>query len=117
MRLLVVFAGFAAAVSVATPAQADPGSNDSGPDASFLAALDKAGITYGSKAVAVSVGKEACAMMDQGHPETEVIKDVSASNPGFTPSGATNFTTLAVSAYCPQHVGDPSVQAPTPGAG
>ena len=46
MRMLVVFASFAAVIGVATPAQADRGSNDSGPDASFLAAVDKAGITY-----------------------------------------------------------------------
>ena len=57
MRLLVVFAGFAAAVSVATPAQADPGSNDSGPDASFLAALDKAGVRDGAEASARRAGQ------------------------------------------------------------
>ncbi len=112
MQTLLVLASFAAVIGVATPARADPGSNGSGPDASFLAALDKAGITYKSGAVVVSVGKEACALMDQGHPETEVIKDVSASNPGFTTSGAANFTTIAASACCPQHVGDPTVQAP-----
>ena len=43
MRFLVMLAGFAAVLGVATPAQADPA--NSGPDASFLAALTKAGIT------------------------------------------------------------------------
>lgn len=116
MRMLLVLASFAFAVGVATPAQADTGSNDSGPDASFLAALDKAGITYHSRADAVAVGKRACELMDQGHPESDVIKNMSASNPGFTEDGAAKFTTIAVSAYCPQHLGEPAAQAPPPPA-
>ena len=79
MRFLVMLAGFAAVLGVATPAQADPGS--SGTDASFLAALNKAGITYQDPAVAVAVAKKACALMDQGNPEAGVIKSVSSSNP------------------------------------
>lgn len=33
VRMLVALASFAAVIGVATPAQADPGGNDSGPDA------------------------------------------------------------------------------------
>jgi hypothetical protein len=113
MRFLVMLAGFAAVLGVATPAQADPGS--SGTDASFLAALNKAGITYQDPAVAVAVAKKACALMDQGNPEAGVIKSVSSSNPGFTGDGAAQFTMIAASAYCPQHMGQPVTQAaPTP---
>jgi hypothetical protein len=72
MRLLVMLVGFAAVLAVATPAQADPG--HSGPDASFLAALNKAGITYQDPAVAIAAGKNACELMDQGHPEVDVIR-------------------------------------------
>ena len=110
--MLVVFASFAAVIGVATPAQADPGSNGSGPDASFLAALDKAGVPYQSGTVAVAIGKRACELMDQGHPQVDVINSMSASNPGSTTSDATQFTTIAAGAYCPQHVGEPIVQAP-----
>ena len=39
MRFLVMLAGFAAVLGVTAPAQADPG--NSGPDASFLAALSR----------------------------------------------------------------------------
>ncbi len=46
MRFLVMLAGIAVVLGAATPAEADPG--NSGRDASFLAALDKAGITTGS---------------------------------------------------------------------
>jgi len=114
MRLLVMLAGVAAVLGVATPAQADPG--DSGPDASFLAALTKAGITYQDPTVAVAVGKKACQLMDQGSPEVDVIKSVSSSNSGFTVDGAAQFTMIAASAYCPQHMGHPLSQAlvPTP---
>jgi Protein of unknown function (DUF732) len=84
VRVLAVLVGFTAAIGVAAPAGADSG--NSGPDASFLAALDTAGITYQNKAAAVAVGKEACELMDQGDPEPDVVKEVSASNLNFTPS-------------------------------
>jgi hypothetical protein len=110
MRFLVMLAGFAAVLGVATPAQADPG--NSGRDASFLAALDKAGITYQDPSVAVAVAIKACELMDQGNPQAGVIKSVSSSNPGFTADGAAQFTMIAASAYCPQHMGRPISQAP-----
>jgi len=114
MRILAMLAGFAAVIGVAAPAQADPGRTNSSPDASFLAALDNAGITYQSKADAVVAGKRACALMDQGHPASDVIKSVSASNPGFTMDSATKFTAIATSTYCPQHLGEPTAQPPPP---
>jgi hypothetical protein len=114
MRFLFMLAGFAAVLGAATPAQADPG--NSGADASFLAALNKAGITYQDPTVAVAVGKKACELMDQGNSEAGVIKSVSSSNPGFTGDGAAQFTMIAASAYCPQHMGQPLSRAlvPTP---
>jgi uncharacterized protein DUF732 len=112
--MLVVLASFAAVLGVATPAQADPNGNGSGPDASFLTALDNAGITYQSKAGAVAVGKRACELMDQGHPASDVIMSVSASNPGFTTDAATKFTAIATNTYCPQHLGEPTTQPPPP---
>jgi hypothetical protein len=77
-----------------------------------LAALNKAGITYQDPTVAVAVAKKACELMDQGNPEVGVIKSVSSSNPGFTADGAAQFTMIAASAYCPQHMGQPITQAP-----
>jgi hypothetical protein len=102
-----MLAGLAAVLGVATPAQADPG-----PDASFLAALTKAGITYQDPTVAVAVGKKACELMNQGNPQVAVIDSVSSSNPGFTADGAAQFTMIAASAYCPQHMGQAATQAP-----
>ncbi len=110
MRFLVVLASFVAVLGVAMPAQADPGASE--PDASFLAALTKAGITYQDPAVAVAVAKKACALMDQGDTQVGVIKSVSSSNPGFTADGAAQFTMIAASAYCPQHMGRPIASAP-----
>ena len=62
MRLLVVLAGLAAVMGLATPAQADAGN----PDADFLAALNNAGITYKSGPDAIAIGRRACELMDQG---------------------------------------------------
>jgi Protein of unknown function (DUF732) len=114
MRMLVVLASFTAVIGVATPAQADPSGNDSGRDASFLTALENAGITFQSKAEAIAVGKRACTLMDQGHPASDVIKSVSAGNPGFTMDSATKFTAIATNTYCPQHLGEPTTQPPPP---
>jgi hypothetical protein len=111
MRTLVVLAGSAALVGAAAPAYADP-VGTSGADASFIAALNQAGITYRDPAAAVGVGKRACELMDQGSPQVDVIKSVSSSNPGFTVDGAAQFTMIAASAYCPQHLGQRVNQAP-----
>jgi Protein of unknown function (DUF732) len=113
MRMLVVLAGCVALVGAAAPAYADP-IGTSGADASFIAALNKAGITYQDPAAAVGVGKRACQLMDEGSPQVEVIKSVSSSNPGFTVDGAAQFTMIAASAYCPQHLGQPVTQTPPP---
>jgi hypothetical protein len=100
MRLLVVLASFAAAVGLATPAQAD-----TVPDASFLAALNNAGITYQSGPDAIAIGRRACDLMDHGHPEPDVIKGMTEQNAGFTTGAATKFTQIAETIYCPQHIG------------
>ncbi|WP_197513980.1 DUF732 domain-containing protein [Mycobacterium sp. 1165178.9] len=116
MRTVVMLAGCAALIGTAAPAYADP-VGTSGADASFIAALNKAGITYQDPAAAVGVGKRACQLMDEGSPQVEVIKSVSSSNPGFTVDGAAQFTMIAASAYCPQHLGQQVTQtrpAPTP---
>ncbi len=112
MRFLVMLAGFVAVLGVATPAQADPGS--SGTDASFLGALQKAGITYQDPTGAIAVGKKTCELMDQGSTQADVIKNVSSSNPAFSADGAAQFTMIAASAYCPKHMGSPLSRALTP---
>jgi hypothetical protein len=111
VRMLLVLASFAAIIAAATPAQAEPGGN---PDANFLAALDQAGIPYKNGAVAIRIGKKACELMDQGHSQADVIQSVSSENAGFTVADATHFTTSAVSAYCPQHLGEATTEPPPP---
>jgi hypothetical protein len=111
--MLAALAGCAVLAGAAAPAYADP-VGASGADASFIAALNKAGITYQDPAAAVGVGKRACRLMDEGSPQVEVINSVSSSNPGFTVDGAAQFTMIAASAYCPQHLGQQVTQAPPP---
>ena len=85
MRLYVVLASFAAVVGLATPAHADPD-----PDASFLAALDNAGITFQSGPDAVGIGRRAYQLMDQGHTEPDVIKSMTEQNAGSQPTTPPN---------------------------
>ena len=110
MRMLAALASFVALIGLAAPAEADPVDNGSGPDANFLGQLGKAEVPFRDGGAAVAVGKRACQLMDQGNSEYDVIRSVSASNPGFTMADATKFTTIAVGVYCPQHAGE----APTP---
>ena len=109
MRTLVVLAMMAAAPALAAPAYADPN-----PDAGFLATLDKASITYQSGPEAVAAAKQVCDWINQGQARSDVIKTVSAGNPGFTMSDAATFTTLSERAYCPQPPAQPAAQQPAP---
>jgi len=116
MRRLLVVLGIASSLGSAIPAQADPNV-----DASFVDALNKAGITFNDSKSAVDAGKTACGLMDQGKPELDVIQLVTQQNPGISTTSAAQFTAIAASAYCPQHLqrasdngGSPS---PPPGDG
>ncbi len=99
MRRLLVVAGIAASLGSAIPAHADPNV-----DASFVDALTKAGITFSDSKSAVSAGKSACGLLDQGKPELDVIQLVTQQNPGISTTSAAKFTAIATSAYCPQYL-------------
>jgi hypothetical protein len=88
----------AAVIGLAVPAQANPD-----PDASFLGALNKAGITYHDGPAAIAIGRRVCELMDQGNPQADVIKSMTQENSGFTDDGATKFTQISESVFCPQH--------------
>jgi hypothetical protein len=102
----------------AVPAHADPGV-----DASFVDALTRAGIVFNDSASAVNAGKTACGLMDQGKSQVDIVELVQQQNSGLSMVGAAQFTAIAASAYCPQHLqrvrdnsGDPS-QPPAGGMG
>lgn len=99
MKRLLVVAGIAASLGSAIPAHADPNV-----DASFVDALTKAGITFSDSKSAVSAGKSACGLLDQGKPELDVIQLVTQQNPGISTTSAAKFTAIATSAYCPQYL-------------
>jgi Protein of unknown function (DUF732) len=103
MRRLLVLLAIAAALGFAAPIHADP-TSDPRLDASFLDALQRAGVTFNNGASAVNAAKAACAMMNQGQPEVGVIHSVTEQNPGIDPTSAAKFTAIAASAYCPQHL-------------
>lgn len=101
MRLRLVLAVSTASIALAAPAHADP-------DADFLGALKIAGITYKSGPDAVSTGRQACQLMDQGHSESEVVKSMTQDNKGFATDAATTFTRLAEKNFCPEHIPPPA---------
>ena len=109
MRTLVVLATLAAATGLAVPAHADPN-----PDPGFLAALDKASISYHSAPEAVAAARQICDWINQGQRRSDVIQSVAAGNPGFSMSNAAAFTTLSERAYCPNHPPEPASQQPPP---
>jgi Protein of unknown function (DUF732) len=73
--LLLLLAGLGAVLGLAAPAQAEPNGD-------FLAALNNAGITYHIGPDAIGIGQSACQLMDQGHPEADVIKGMTEPLPG-----------------------------------
>jgi Protein of unknown function (DUF732) len=96
------------ALTQISPAAADPGL-----DGSFLEALTKAGITIKNESGAVKAAKADCGMMDQGQPEIDVVQSVTRQNPGLNTTRAAQFTAIAASAYCPQHL-QRAAQPPPP---
>lgn len=99
MRRLLVVLGIAASLGSAIPAHADPNV-----DASFVDALTKAGITFNDSRSAISAGKTACELMDQGKSQIDVVALVTQQNPAISTTSAAKFTAIAASAYCPQHL-------------
>ena len=99
MRRVLVVLGIASSLGSAIPAHADPNV-----DASFVDALTKAGITFSDPKSAVSAGKSACELMDQGKSQIDVVQLVTQQNPGVSTVSAAKFTGIAASAYCPQHL-------------
>jgi len=92
----------AAATLAFVPTEASPAAADPGVDASFLEALGKTDITIKNQSGAVKAAKAACAMMQQGRPELDVIQLVTRQNPGLDTTRAAQFTAIAASAYCPE---------------
>ena len=95
-RTFLATAGIvAAAVALAAPAQADPN------DASFLNALNDAGIGYNDPALAAQLGEQVCPMLvEPGKNFASVASSV--RDGGVSPEMASFFTGIAISMYCPQ---------------
>jgi hypothetical protein len=108
-----VLAALAVAIGLAAPTHADPAHSD----ADFLAALDKAGITYRSPQQAVAAAKEVCALMGQGQTGPDVVRQMTQANPGFAEAGAAQFAAIAATAYCPQYITGHGAGDGQPGSG
>jgi hypothetical protein len=99
-KFVLALAGAAAIIGLAAPAHAEA----SGSDASFLAALDQAGITHRGANQAIAAGKSVCELMDGGLSPMDTVNAVHSTNPGFTTEHAARFAVAAATAYCPEHL-------------
>lgn len=99
MKRLLMLTSAAALIGMAAPAYADP----SGADADFLKHLSNAGLSYSDPDKAISVAKNVCDLADKGTSGTDIVDNLKKLNPGFTGDGATKFTAIAASDYCPKY--------------
>lgn len=89
---------FGAALFSAVPASADPN------DGAFVDALAKDGIVFPDHNSAISIAHSVCGELDQSNKSSvlamKVMKetDLSMKQSGY-------FIGVAISAYCPQHIG------------
>ncbi|WP_372506481.1 DUF732 domain-containing protein [Mycobacterium noviomagense] len=100
MRVLLLISSVAAVIVLAVPAHADP----SGDDATFLASLNQAGITYTNPDRAIGAGKAVCDQLANGAKAPDLVKQLTDVNPGFTGNGAIKFAGIAASVYCPDQL-------------
>jgi Protein of unknown function (DUF732) len=97
--ITILVASVAVLIGLAIPAYGDPTSQD----ANFLAALDKAGISYGSPDQAIAAGNAVCQLLSEGKSAAEAAWQLVITNPGLTSDTATEFAGIAASVYCPQY--------------
>jgi Protein of unknown function (DUF732) len=104
MKRLLMLTSVAAMIGMAAPAYADP----SGNDAEFLKQLKNAGLTYQDPDQAITVAKSVCDLADKGTSGTDIVDNLKKQNPAFTGDGASKFTAIAASDYCPKYMASES---------
>ena len=94
MRLLVVLASFSALIGLAVPAHADAGS--------YLAELDRAGVSHGDPTDATNAGLSICQRLEKGDSfDTAVASETAA---GYSGHDAGFIVGAAVKNLCPDLV-------------
>jgi hypothetical protein len=110
MKRLLMLTSVAAMIGMAAPAYADP----SGNDAEFLKHLKNAGLTYQDPDQAITVAKSVCDLADKGTSGTDIVDNLKKQNPAFTGDGASKFTAIAASHYCPKYMASESESPKSP---
>lgn len=105
MRSLLSVLGIAAVIGCAAPAYASPdGGDGGGGDAAFLTGLRAVGLNFDSGDQAIVAGHAVCSMANNGETGLQVVKQLTADNPGLPMDAAAQFAAVAANAYCPQHL-------------
>ena len=97
--IAILVASVAVLIGLAAPAYADPTSED----ANFLAALDNAGISYGSPNQAIAAGNAVCQLLSEGRGLCDLVRvDVLAAREcdGFRAAAAGGQRRSARSPNC-----------------
>lgn len=113
MRLPLALLGIFLAIVSGVPAQADPGTDEppSADNPTFLASLQRAGISYSDPDQVITAANAVCGMVGNGKSGLEVLQGLMSANPGFTTDGAAQFAAIAASVYCPHQLSSDSGNA------
>lgn len=95
----VALAAIAVVLALTGPAYAGSALDD----AKFLAALDRASISYDTPGQAIAAGNAVCQLMDEGRSATEVVWQLVVCNQALSADNAATFAGIATNVYCPQH--------------
>lgn len=71
-------------------------------DASFISAVDQAGIEYTSPQEAIGVAHQVCDYLADGHRVDGAARALQISNRAMSPKKTAKFVTYAQAAYCPE---------------
>ncbi|MBS9536253.1 DUF732 domain-containing protein [Mycobacterium sp. M1] len=103
-RMLTLFILPISIVAVG-PAHGNPDDGRSADvDASFLTALNEAGITYSDPGKSITAGRTMCDYVDQGKSGKALVATLQKHNEELTTERARLFIAIALHAYCPQNL-------------
>ncbi|BBZ23219.1 DUF732 domain-containing protein [Mycolicibacter hiberniae] len=106
MKLLIVPLVATAAVVLAAPGHAYPGTAE--PDevdsAEFIASLNQVGITFADPAQAVEAARALCGLAANGESGLELLTDITDANPELTIPDAARFAAISAKTYCPHQL-------------
>ncbi|KAA1430526.1 DUF732 domain-containing protein [Mycolicibacter arupensis] len=106
MKLSVVPAVIAAAIALAVPGHAYPGTLEPNEvdNAEFVSELHQVGISFADPNQAVEAAQVLCGLAANGEAGLELLTDITDANPALSVPDAARFAAMAAKTYCPQQL-------------